>query len=181
MSASLAYRPAVAGDMSFVVPTFCDNTKRNKTAGICPFDEWNETTGRHFNRILERPGVECWVAYHPGAVPGQSDLYGWLALERGHYVMRGGRLQLATKPLVIFVYVKALFRRRGIARGLLRAAGVAGSFDYAISTPSIAQLRPKLPPDAVWQDLTLRLPKYPESKNATRAETYTAHGRGDPR
>lgn len=129
-------------------------------------DEWPAFARHIITRNLARPGMAALVAYHPEAVAGDSDLYGWLAYTRDYQVMKRGRLSSADVPLIAYVYVKATFRGMGIARDLLAAAGIDGRFNYARNTPVVTQLdrAGKIPPGSEWLHLTLRFPHQPKEE-----------------
>lgn len=143
---SLAYRRAAAGDETFVVYSWCASFRSSHTAGLIAMDDWRAVMEPQIRKVLSRPGGEVWVAYHPGETDHVADLYGWLAVERGHAL-----------PLVHYVYVKSPFRKHGIARGLFAAAGVdpAAPFFYTCKTYVVHELR-HLIPAARWQPLIAR-------------------------
>ena len=154
---SLAYRPATAADMALVLDSFVDSYRTAHAAGLILMDDWREVMWRQFERILARPGVATIVAYHPGAEPGVSDLYGWIAVAPAEDGKR------PRPKLVLYVYVKEHYRRMGIARGLLRQAGLEpdDAFEYAAKTAVVSKLRNKLP-CARWNPLRARFePKTP--------------------
>jgi hypothetical protein len=95
-------------------------------------------------QILERPGTEIHVCYHPGEHDHVADLYGWIAVDHG----------AADWPLVHYCYVKRNFRNEGIARGLFAAAGVVPTkpFLYSARTDNLSErwARDRIP-RARWQ------------------------------
>lgn len=118
--------------MALVVSSWADSYRTAHAAGMVPMDMWGEVARASIARVLGRPGVEVWVAYHPGEDDPTADLYGWLAAERGFEVP--GRVRVSGRwqermspspyPLVHYAYVRLAYRRQGIARGLCAAAGV---------------------------------------------------------
>ena len=134
---ALAYRLAEDRDMALVVDSWVDSYRTAHAAGMIPMPMYKESQRANVRWVLARPGVEVWVAYHPGESPeSRADLYGWIAVERGYSVPRairqrvGGELRWVeelrpcTDPLVHYVFVKESYREHGIAAGLFRAARV---------------------------------------------------------
>jgi GNAT superfamily N-acetyltransferase len=111
-------------------------------------EDWRAVMEPQLRKLLTRPGVEVWVACHPGEEDHRSDLYGWIAVERGH-----------RQPLVLYVYVKQAYRRQGLARGLFAAVGIdpAAPFSYAAKTSAVRDLRSKIPLSR-WEPLIARFP-----------------------
>lgn len=113
---ALAYRLAREHDRPFVVESWLSSYRTAHAAGLIAMDDWHDVMLRQVERVLARPGCETHVACHPGEdLPG-ADLYGWIATEPEPEPGLG--------PLVHYCYVKVAYRRMGIARGLLSAAGV---------------------------------------------------------
>ena len=118
--------------------------------------------------VLGRSGVEVLVAHHP-----DGDLYGWLALEHDvsipeHSRVSGrwvDRLVPAGCPLVHYVYVKQPYRRLGIAKALLKEAGLdpRDKFFYTCKTAVVSHLDL---PCAKWMPLIARYPKSGGSSEA---------------
>jgi hypothetical protein len=144
---SLAYRPAAEPDMVLVVDSWVESYRTAHAAGLIAMEDWRDIMRAQVRKVLARPGGECWVAHKPGDDGSGADLYGWLALERGHSI-----------PLVHYVYVKQNYRRIfGIGRGLFRAAGIdpAAEFSYTCKTAVVSDLRDKIP-RARWTPLVAR-------------------------
>lgn len=139
--------------MPFIVDTFVDSYRTAHAAGLIPMDVWRPLMRDCWRRILSRPGVRVVVAYVPGETSRQADLYGWIAVEDGHQ-----------RPFVLYVYVKADYRREGIARRLFEAAGIdlARPFDYAAKTGAVTRLRSKFSAAAQWRPLQARFPPPPQ-------------------
>jgi GNAT superfamily N-acetyltransferase len=94
------------------------------------------------HKVLYRPGIKILVAYHPDE-PKESDAYGYAVIENGMRFPTRERVGRRTEkrmvdapgPVVHYVYVKQLYRRVGIARALLVAAGVKDvGFIYSCKT-----------------------------------------------
>lgn len=163
---SLAYRPAEAGDVVFIVNSWLSSFRGSHTAGMIAMDDWKQVMERQVRRVLARDGVRAYVAYAPGETDKKVDLYGWIAVELGH-----------DAPLVHYCYCKRAYRRMGIARGLFATAGVDPSkrFFYTCKTPSAAVLaRHRKIPKARWSPLIAR---YPKDQTQARGE----HGRDNDR
>ena len=136
--------------MAFVRESFLDSFRTAHTAGMIAMEDWDEVMGKQWEKALARPGVQIWVAYHPYEPDPLADLYGFLAVEK-------------VRPhldYILFCYVKADFRRWGIARGLFRAADIVKPFRYAVRTPVVTRLfhAGKLEGGVVWDPLTVRFP-----------------------
>jgi GNAT superfamily N-acetyltransferase len=157
-----------ADDFRFVVETWLDAYRDAHAAGLIQWDDWHDVMRPQLLKVLARPGVATWVAAWAGEEPGLADLAGWISVERGYFLpaksLRGGRhlknLVGAPEPLVHFVYVKAGYRKGGIARGLFRAAEVdpGASFRYTCKTGIVTELAAKVPL-ARWAPLIARRPK----------------------
>jgi hypothetical protein len=165
----IEYRAVRAEDLRFVVESFLDSYRDAHAAGLISWDTWHEVMRPQWQRVLARPGVAVTVAAFAGEAPGLADLAGWIAVERDYLVPRrvvdaeGRRvsgLVPATEPLVHYVFVKAGYRKAGIARGLFRAAGVDPErpFRHTTKTGIVTTLRDKVP-YSTWAPLIARHPK----------------------
>ncbi len=163
---SLAYRRAEERDTPLIVDAWLESYRNSHAAGMVQMNAWRDVMGPQVEAVLNRAGVQTWVAFKPGA--DVADLYGWIATERDYKMpvreringLWEERLVPATAPLVHYVYVKQAYRRLGIARGLFRNAGVdpADEFIYSCKTPVVATLSSKVPL-ARWNPLICRYPK----------------------
>jgi hypothetical protein len=166
---SLAYRPAELADLGFVVGTWLDSFRSSEHAGLIAMDDWQTVMEPQVKRVLQRPGVDCWVAYHPGETEHTADLYAWIAVERGYdmvsndyingkYVRRTVRSDV---PLILYAYTKQNYRREGICRGLFKAAGIGERWNYAAHTRALAELKKKgkVPAGSRYLPLVPRFPK----------------------
>ena len=134
---ALAYREAIAEDVPFVLDHWIDSYKRSHAAGPIPMCMYQDIYRRIVPWILQRTGVELWVAHHPGLTPDtKSDLHGFACVEYG-----------GARPLLHYVYTKKNRRRNGIAGGLLKAAGfnIDDDFAYTFKTGLSSGLRHKAP------------------------------------
>jgi GNAT superfamily N-acetyltransferase len=145
---SLAYRPAEVDDLVCIVGNWIDSFRSAHAAGMIAMADWKAVMTPQIRRVLARQNVEAFVAHHPGETDHVADIYGWIAVERGH-----------AQPLVHYCYVKSAYRKQGIARGLFRAAAIdpAKPFFYTCKTYVIHELRSKsLILSARWQPLIAR-------------------------
>lgn len=126
----ISFRPAESRDMPFVMSSWLKSFKTSNAAGLLPFNLYYDAYRLAIQQLLDRGSV-VYVAYVPGEDEAKSDIYGWACVERGF-----------DKPLVHYVYVKQPYRRLGVAKALLRAAGVHVSqpFFYTYRTPIVAEL-----------------------------------------
>jgi GNAT superfamily N-acetyltransferase len=155
--ADLAYRPAVAADLSLVYGTWLASFRLSHAAGLVPMATYGAVYTDAIDRLLKRRGTELVVAYHPGAELGDADLYGFACAELG------------AVPLVHYVYTIETFRRRGLARELLEHAGIdlAARWEYSYRTPVVAKLAGKLG-QATWAPLRARDEERPHGQGPDR-------------
>ena len=120
----------LAGDAMFVVATWASSYKAAHAAGIIASENWPAVMHPTLLGILRRGGSRAIVAAEP-----PDFLYGFIA----------GDLS-GPLPVVWYVYVKAPYRRGGIARGLFNALGVAPEepFLYACRTSITTRLQHKI-------------------------------------
>ena len=141
---SLAIRKVTKTDMAFVADSFLESFRTSHAAGLIAMDDWRIVMTRQLGLLFARPGVDVHVAHHP--TEAVADLYGWAAVERSQPV-----------PLVLYVYVKQPYRRMGIAKALLGAAGISptDNFEYAAKTGVVSKLGYAIP-NARWNPLRAR-------------------------
>lgn len=143
----LAFRPARGpADMRLVYGTWLASFRMSHSAGLIPMSMYAEVYTEAISRLLTRPGVRVTVAYHPGEEEGGADLYGWACVELGGHV-----------PIVHYVYTIQPYRRRGLARRLLEAAGVdlGEPWEFSYRTSVVAKMAGKMGP-ARWAPLRAR-------------------------
>lgn len=143
---SLAFRRAQEQDMRFVVRSWVDSYRTAYAAGLIQMRTWREVMEPQVQAVLDRPGCRVWVAYAPDEDDDRADLYGWCAAEPEH-----------DQPLLHYVFIKHAYRKMGIARGLLRKAGIDPErpFTYTCKTAAAARLRHKIP-GGRWNPLPAR-------------------------
>lgn len=157
----IVYRRAVDRDRTFIVEGFLESYRVSHSAGLIQEPDWFTTMRPHVVKILERPDVEAWVACDPSDVDHIADLHGFIVADPTptNYLYPKDRHPRGL-PLVYYVFVKELYRRRGIARGLFRAVGIDPSrpFYYGAKTGALARLDGKIPL-ARFNPLAARFPK----------------------
>lgn len=111
-------------DKDFVYASFLSSFQGSFFAGPLPSEMYCPVYSKVLDTILSRPSVSVHMAYYPEMEP-PFDLYGYLIAEAGHDV-----------PVVHYAYVKAPYRRRGIAGGLFQAASINHQdiFAYTFNT-----------------------------------------------
>ena len=153
----VVYRPMRPDERGFVISSWLLSYRKSMSAGIVPMDRWWEIMEPVVARYLARSRVI--VAADPTETTRTADLFGHVV-----YETPPGRL-----PFVWYVYVKHDYRRNGLARGLLRTAGITVDtpIHYGCRTPVLTRLHEagKLP-RAEWRPLLGRV---------TQEET---HGQG---
>lgn len=166
---AVEYTTAKPSDLDFVVASWLDSYQSSYSAGLVQMNDWRAVMDPQIRKVLARPGVELYVARNPEADPDlRCDAHGWLACERGfkHRTrkMISGRWkstwEQSDRPLVHYIYVKSAYRKRGIARGLFRAAEIdpIWPFYFTCKTPIVRDLM-RVAPGAEWNPLFARFEK----------------------
>lgn len=148
---ALDYRPAKESDFALISSGFLAGYRSAHAAGMILMDDWDEVMGLQWNKILDRDGVDAFVAYKPSEDDTRFDLYGFIVID-SNYTSDGKSL-----PFVVYCNVKHKYRRLGVATGLLKIAGVdpAKEFHYAAKTGVVSKLREQIPL-AKWKPLAIR-------------------------
>lgn len=180
----IKYRPAEASDVQFIIRTWVDSYKSAHGAGILPIPEFAVPCecGKPIRydfaavmepvlaNLLQRPGLTTWVAHNPRE-RAPHDLYGYLVSETGANVPTWGpgpdgrftmRVTFTDEPLIHFIFVKQVYRGLGLARALLKVAGIdpREPFIYTCRTPNVSKLeKAGLIPNSRWFPLSSRFPK----------------------
>lgn len=125
----------IESDHRFITQTWLDSYKKEHRAGPIPYRMWSEVMRPVAVALFLMPHVITLVARAPNETNTEVDLYGWISV----------RHDLSDDPVVQYVYVKALYRKLGVSRKLMKAAGVdpAGRFTYSCSTKHCRQLKAK--------------------------------------
>lgn len=137
---SLAFRLATEADLPLIVGSWVDSYRDAHACGPIPMPEYDATM-THWVRdwYLQRPGVKVWVAYHPEETSeSKADLYGWCVVEHNiklpRRVRENGRyhtvMEEVDELLLHYVYVKKDYRGEGLARMLLKKAGIDVNYPY---------------------------------------------------
>lgn len=215
MTAPVEYRRAEPEDMTFVVSSWTSSYKSAHAAGIlsitplavpcascgAPQDyDFSTVMGHTIRNLLQRPGLEVWVAVNPRA-RADKRLHGYLVVERDANIPSyewptfERRIKHAKELLIHFVFVKQTYRGFGIARALVEAAGlkvdsfiddegkarsvIHSPFLYTCKTPAVGQLegvekgrlvRANKIPRARWSPLSVRFAKESEIHDQDRNE-----------
>jgi hypothetical protein len=116
---SLTITSPKKSDERFIIHTFLDSYRKNHYAGPIPYGMWSKVMEPVARTLMLGTNVRTLVARQPNEENTSVDLYGWIA---------------AKHDIVVYVYVKALYRKMGVARALLKAAEVPKNFTYSCST-----------------------------------------------
>lgn len=142
----LAFRPAANdADMTFVVESFLTSQRTSYSAGLIMMDDWFDVMRPQFMKALTRTGMRTIVAYEKN---DPEFIYGWIAADPDEQRVEERDRSIRWWPaLVLYVYVKAPYRKEGIARALFEAVGVDPQkpFLYACNTQTASRLASKVP------------------------------------
>lgn len=160
----LAFRPpSSAADTTFVVESWLEGQRTSYSAGLVPIDDWFDTMRPFYANYLRREGMRTVVAYEK---TDPDFLYGFIIADPTEQRVPGNDGSVSWWPaLVMFVFVKANFRREGIARRLFETVGIdpAKPFLYACNTVKASRLASKTPL-AKFNPLVPRFPKNIDAK-----------------
>lgn len=147
----IIHRPATPADRAFICDSWISSYRTSYAAGLIPMSAWHGIMWPIVEGYLDRPNVRTLVAV---AKRDPSFLFGFLAADTTEQREPDGRTWPA---LVHYVFVKAAYRRTGLARGLFEAMGIEprGRWAYASKTAVIAKLAHKIPL-AKWNPLLAR-------------------------
>lgn len=139
---AIEFRDARDDDRAFVVKSWLDSFRGSHAAGLISMADWPQVMGPQIVRLLNNGGTRVIVAYAPD---DDTQILGWAAVRPNK------------PPFVLYVYTKHVFRRLGVARRTLAAAGVAldQPFTYAAKTPVVTRIASKIP-RARWTPLEAR-------------------------
>lgn len=124
----LVIRPLRPSDRRFVAATWAQAWRRPVEAGLISVAAWRQAAFRTVEELLGVAGVAVTVVVDRDSASGDADLFGYLALQH----VAGEPM-----PLILFCYVKRDYRRNGLARALLREAGL----DLAMPLPCVCWTR----------------------------------------
>lgn len=141
-------------DRSFVVESWISSFRHRPS--IVSVGDWHGVMSVAIGRILAQPAISVIMATDADADPGIADLIGWMAYEpravdraydeqTRRYDYRRVPPAEQTRdmdPLVWYVFVKAPYRKHGIARRMFAHAGIdpRDRFHYIASTNAVAEL-----------------------------------------
>lgn len=135
MTALITYRPAAAEERPFILNSWLRSWHGTHYAGPLPDTEFYAAYHAAIEGLLSRPGTEALCAVDAGAEVGDHSLFGYLVVERG-------RAPAPMQAVVHYAYVKEPFRRQGVFKSLLVAAGISprGPWAYTYRTPIAGRL-----------------------------------------
>lgn len=184
-------------DRRFVIKSWIDSYKSSKSAGILmnqPFEvggvayDFEAVMGATIGRLLDVEGVHVLVASNPLVLP-PKDVHGFLVYELRpqitsyrppSYVRERHSSPL---PLIHYVFMKKIYRGFGIARALLRAAGIKPDepFLYSCSTAISEQIKKanKIP-RAQWEPSCARYLKETSQVHDQASEAPSVPDRAQP-
>ena len=103
----ISHRPAMSIDRNFIVKSWLASWRDSNTAGMISVDTWFEVMTPQVNARLTWPGVQTIVAFETTNPDITSNAYGFLVIDYDD-----------SPKTVFYLFVKAPYRRSGIARGL---------------------------------------------------------------
>lgn len=123
---SLSSRPAEPSDYPYISESYAESYRMSHWAGAIPMPLWDGVARESLAWLLRTHQPTVTVAHGP-----EGDLYGWIAVQRGlmltQRVRDAGRWvtrRMPMPPVVHYLYVGEPYRRMGIGKFLLAAAGV---------------------------------------------------------
>lgn len=156
---SIIHRDATPEDRDFIISGWSASFRTSYAAGLIDMDHWSELMHPQLARYLDRDDVRTIVAV--GTKRKSSLVYGFIVADTTpQQELVDNRETREWPALVYYVYVKAAYRKMGIARGLFEAVGIdpRSRFLYACKTPVVAHVASKLPL-AKYNPLVARFPK----------------------
>ena len=116
------YREYEPADLPDIVKWWAGSFRRSKWAGTAPNNKFTEYMGETIAQLLAR-GSKCVMAVNPG---NKSQVLGFIVTEKTS----------KDENVVHYLFVKDIYRNRGISKGLLAAEGIKqdGSTFYTHKT-----------------------------------------------
>lgn len=149
-------------DRDFVRSSWSTSFRTCYAAGLIDMDAWPDVMHAQIDRYLDRPNVRTVLAVEKA---DPMFFYGFITADTTPQVERLEYGKTRVWPaLVYYCFVKADYRKVGVARRLFAAAGVDPTrpFLYACKTPMVTRLGNKAPL-AKWNPLVAR---FNEGKDA---------------
>jgi hypothetical protein len=104
------YRPLAASDEPLFYSSWIESFRDSHYAGPYPYVVYHQAIRKSIELYRRRPGFRVMVAANRS---DPDQVYGWMAYEH-----------IADKQVIYYAYTKELFRKKGVLRGLARAAYV---------------------------------------------------------
>lgn len=145
-------------DKRFVIASWLDASRSSYSAGLCPMSLWYDVTWPIYDGITQRPGMRTMIAHDQDDPTGYI---GFIVADPTEQRVPGRDGAFRWWPaLVVFLYVKAPYRRQGFARRLFESVGIdpTKAFLYASNTVTASRLVSKVPL-AKFDPLCVRFPK----------------------
>jgi GNAT superfamily N-acetyltransferase len=161
----IVHRPMTAADRTFVCDGWVASLRTSYDAGPIDMENWHSVMWAQVERYIDRPDVRTVVAFE---ATDPAFLYGFICADTSEQVehLRGGATK-AWPAFVYYVFVKAPYRRSGVARGLFEAIGIdpRARWLYGWATPLARDLKAKIP-QAKKNPLPARFGKEPHERQA---------------
>jgi GNAT superfamily N-acetyltransferase len=141
----IVFRPMTDADRTFVCDSWVSSLRTSYDAGMTPMSRWHERAWGDVEHYLDRPNVRTIVACEK---KDQAFLYGFICADPSEQIEHIGGDRTRTWPaFVYYIFVKAPYRRDGIARSLFDAVGIdpRGRWLYGWATPLARDLKMKIP------------------------------------
>jgi hypothetical protein len=109
-SPEISFRPVSPDDIMDVVDWWTGSFRRSKWAGTIPNNKFREVQGELIRQLISR-GAKCLLAVNKS---NEAQVLGFICTEKT-------KLE---EPVVHYIFVKDYYRRHGISKLLLEAAGI---------------------------------------------------------
>jgi hypothetical protein len=165
-------RNAVAEDRDFIVSGWSASLRSTRDIPLVPMALYADT----FRPIITRHLDRCLTIVAHGET---GVLFGFVAYDTSTYEVTTSNRKMRLDGYVLYVYVAAPFRRRGVARRLFAAAGISPTqrFGYACRTRSSWELRSKTPL-AEYEPFRARYEEIEHGRHAAEAGVTEASATG---
>lgn len=130
---SILLRPSVAADLPFVKDTWKRSFRDSPFAGPIPNHLYHPVYGQVLDYLMGREDVRVEVAANPES---DGQVFGYVVSEEGF-----------DAPCLHWIYVKRVYRGYGVAKSLLKRAGIPldSRFYYTFKGPQARKLAQKAP------------------------------------